>query len=377
MPTLMEAMNDWAGYTPVNSLRLDEAAMAQARALLENTNGLPMHRWKYELSEAITTSDFPALFGGILDRELMARYAIALPDWKPYFKIGDCRDFRQRTIEKVQGNEDILPRVAEKGEYLVAPMAEAHYHMQVDKYGRQFDISWESYINDDLGAFKDLPDKFAKAALKTEAYVATNQICVAAGPNPLLFGAAITDVDGQAVTNQGVLDLTIGNLSTTLGLMARQTNMYGEELGIAGLHLVVPRALELQARAVLTSALKQWTEVGGGGGIPVPTVNVLTQMGIQLHVNNLLSRIDASGNRNGTWYLFADPSEGAAVEFDYLRGHENPEICMKGSDKVSVGGGPLDPFSGDFGSDNVFYRVRHCMGAGPLDPRFAYAQVHT
>ena len=147
-------------------------------------------------------------------------------------------------------------------------------------------------------------------------------------------------------------------------------------MSIQGVHLVVPPRQEINARTIVTSALKQWTEVGAGAGVPMPVANILPQLGMQVHVNKLLPVLDTSGNRNGTWYLFADTSEGTAVEFDFLRGRETPEVCMKASDKVSVtGGAPVGPFEGDFASDNVFYRVRHCMGAAPMDPRFAYAQV--
>jgi len=115
--------------------------------------------------------------------------------------------------------------------------------------------------------------------------------------------------------------------------------------------------------------------VGAGGGIPVPTVNTIPQMGLKLHVDPYLQIVDVSGTNDTTWYLFADPAQGAAIEFRHLRGHENPEICMKASDKVTVGGGALSPFSGDFGTDNVFYRVRIVCGGTQLDPRFTYAQV--
>lgn len=377
MPEFMQMMEDWRGYNPVRNTPLNEAAMAGALDLLHNVRHLPSHRWEYEMKEAITTSDFPLLMGGILDRELLAKYKMVLPDWKTYAKIGSCRDFRQRELHKIQGNENFLPEVPEKGEYLVAPMASSHYHIQVKKRGRQFDISWEAVINDDLEAFTDLPERFSNAAIYTEAYVATNAFAVAAGPNPLLFGTPIADVDGMNVTNQGVLPLTIANLDITRALIAAQVGTQGVPLSIRGIHLVVPPALEVTGRAILTSAFQQWTEVGAGAGVPMPTTNVLPQMGFQLHVNNMLPVIDTSGNKNGTWYLFADTSEGAAVEFDFLKGHESPEICMKASDKVSITGGPVSPFDGDFATDNVFYRVRHCMGAAQFDPRFAYVQVHT
>jgi len=73
------------------------------------------------------------------------------------------------------------------------------------------------------------------------------------------------------------------------------------------------------------------------------------------------------------WYLFADPKDIAALEFAHLSGHERPEICMKSSDKVPVGGGGLiTPLSGDFATDNVFYRVRLVFGGTLLDWRATY-----
>ena len=86
--------------------------------------------------------------------------------------------------------------------------------------------------------------------------------------------------------------------------------------------------------------------------------------------------VDTSGDVATTWYVFADHGQGAAVEFVYLTGYESPEVCMKNSDKVAVGGGaPMSAYSGDFATDNIMYRVRHVMGADQMDPRFCYAQV--
>jgi hypothetical protein len=263
--------------------------------------------------------------------------------------------------------------VGQKGEYQVAPVGSRRYTIQAKKRGAQFDISWESLVNDGLGAFADIPQNFADAAINTEAWLVTSLYAAAGGPNAALFGAPI---DG--ITNTGVLALTPANLEITLGLAALQTDpITGMPLGVRMKHLVVPPALEITARTTLTSALKQWTEVGGGAGVPMPTTSVLPQMGIQLHVDPMLPIVDVSGNRNGTWYLFADRAQGDAIEFDYLRGHETPEICMKASNKVTAAGANLSPFSGDFETDNIFYRCRIACGGTQLDPRFAYVQVHT
>jgi hypothetical protein len=201
-------------------------------------------------------------------------------------------------------------------------------------------------------------------------FAATNLYASAAGPDAALFGAAVVDAaDGAAVANVGVLPLTIANLETTIGLMAIQPDVNGEPISVRAKHLVVPPQLELTARAILSSAT-----VIGTAAAPLPSVNVIPQLALQLHVDPYLPVVDTTDGHE-TWYLFADPSEGAALGWSYLRGHESPEICMHASDKVSVAGAAMSPFSGDFATDNILYRVRHVFGGGRLDPRMAYAQV--
>ena len=375
MAEFLQLMESWDGQVPLGSTSVDESKVAKLIDLLANKDRRPRNQHEYLLKEVITTSDFPTLFGVAIDREMLANWRANLGDWRAYTKVARLPNFNRHERHKVYGNDNLLPRVVEKGEYLVADVGTGAYYNQVRKYGRQFDISWESLINDSMGAFSDLAVRFATAAQRTVARTATGLYSSATGPNALLYGAPIADVDGQNVTNLGVLPLTIANLQTTLGLMAAQTDPNGEPISVRGVHLVVPTALEFQARSILTSALQQWTEVGAGGGIPVPTTNIVPQLGIQLHVDPYLSVVDVTAAGVTTWYVFAEPSQGAAIEMAFLSGYEDPEICMKASDKVALGSfAGMSPFSGDFATDNVFYRVRLVVGGTQLDPRYTYAQ---
>ena len=377
MVEFLKVMDNWGGYVPVGAHKINEAAQSRFLDLLSNKERRPRHQQEYLLREVITTSDFPALFGFTLEREMLARYRAVTADWQSYTKIGTLPNFNAAELHKVQGNDTLLPRVAEKGEYLVAPVVEGYYSRRIYKYGRQFDISWESLINDALGAFQDIPQRFADSVLYTRAYNVTDMIASASGPDALLFGTGLADVaDGQLITNVGALPLTIDNLEITLGLMAAQTDVNGRPLGIRGKHLVVPPALEFTARAILTSSLMAYAATAAGA-VPLPTVNIVSQLGLMLHVDPLLPVIDVSANRNGTWYVFADLADGQAIQMDFLRGHEDPEICMKASDKLAVGGEPISSFDGDFATDNVVYRVRDVHGGTRVDRRYCYAQVST
>ncbi len=382
MPEFMQVMEQWDGYRPVAAARLNEAVMGRALDLITNAQRMPLHRQRYLLQEAVTTADFPALFGGILDRQMLGLYKTATADWRSYVPTGTLPDFRVATVHKLQGNQQLLALVREKEEYPISQMTEGSYNRQLFKRGRQFDISWEALVNDAMDAFGDMPQRLANAALYTENWVATSIYCGAAAPNAALFGAPIADpADGQNVTNLGVLPLTIQNLEITLNLMASQTDVQGRPLGIRAAHLVVPPALEITARQILTSAQVQQVDVVGGANanppafIPLPTTNVLPQMGIKLHVDPLIPVVMPVAAANRTWFVFSDQSQGKWGQVDFLRGHEAPEICMKASDKASLTGGSISAFEGDFETDNVFWRVRHCLGGSPLDPRYAYAQV--
>ncbi len=364
-------------FRPVSG-RFSEAQIAEALDLIRNAQHMPAHRHEYMLREAITTSDFPYLFGIVIEHEMLARYRFAAADWTAWTKVSTVPNFNIHQRHSLDGLTGRLARVGEKGEYLVSTKpVHGRRYLQVLKYGAQFDISWEALINDGLGAFSDIAQRYADAARNTESWLVTNLYSSATGPNALLYGAPIVAPDGANVTNVGVLAASVANLETTLGLITQQTDANGDPLGIRGIHIVCAPSREIQWRNIITSAVNMWTESAGGGPIPYPMTSVLPQMGLQLHVDPWLPVVDATGNDNGTWYVFADTAQGYAIEYARLRGHEAPEICMKASDKASPSGQPLSPFSGDFATDNVFYRIRVCGGGVQLDPRLTYAQVNT
>jgi hypothetical protein len=156
------------------------------------------------------------------------------------------------------------------------------------------------------------------------------------------------------------------------------TDADGEPIMVEGFELVVPPALEITALQILQSQLL--LAAGGDGQANAklqiqPNKNVLSAMNISLHVNPYLPIIDTSGNKDKTWYLFAKLSSGAAVQMNFLRGHEAPEIVMKNPNKLALGGGTTNPLEGDFESDSMEWRVRHILGGTQVDPRMVIVMV--
>lgn len=335
------------------------------------------------LKEAETTSDFPLLFGTVLERTLLAKYQIAKPDWRTYMATGTQNDFRLANAFGIVGLQGQLSAVKERGEYQADKLTEGKFGIQLKKYGKKFPISWEAMINDDLGAFNDVAERLANGALRTEFFQATSLFVSSTGPNTTLFqSGGAHPIDGKSFTNKGTLTLNggtaIDNLATTVLAMKTQKDADGEPIIVTRFHLVVPAALEVAALKALSNNLLIASSLGSTSARGVETnENIIAKFPITLHVNPYLDIIDTTHGTT-TWYLFADPqADGAAAKMNFLRGRENPEIVQKVSDKLTLGGGAVSPLEGDFDSDSMQWRVRHIMGGAVLDPRFAYAQAAT
>jgi hypothetical protein len=353
--------------------------------LIVNKKGYRSSMRKAMLEEAATVSEFPILFGTILDRQLLAKYAIAKPDWRAYIKTGTQMDFRPQQPIGVFGLQGVLPSVPSRAEYKQdASLGSGAVTINVSKFGRRFGLGWEILINDDLGAFSDIAERLANAALRTEFRQAT-QLLVKAdgnGPNDLLFGAPIVHpVDGKNVTNKltgAGSALAVAGVATAIQKFREFVDADGEPIIVDGWEMVVPPALEVTMYQVLQSQLLIAAGGDATAGTKVilsPNKNVIGNFSITGHVNPYLPILDTSANKNTTWYLVAKLSNGAAAQLNFLRGHESPEIVMKNPNKVSLGGGTMNPLEGDFESDAIDWRVRHIMGGAAIDPRMAIANV--
>lgn len=367
---LLQILEDWNGFQSIKEAQKPEnydLRLKETIDLLTNANGLAPHRREFLIREALTTSDFPLLFGDVLDRSMLASYKAAPSEWRQIAKKKNNKDFRAADMFSVTGGDEYLSTVAEKEEYPGSGRDESKYSLTVAKYGRRFNISWETIINDDLNALGDTPQRFSRAATRTEARTVVG----------LYAGDVGTHAGGnlyESGTNMSASPLDIDALEVGLAYMAALQDDGGEPILNRAKYLVVPPALELTARAILTSSLKMWLEQAdatGGAVRPFPTANVVSQVGLQLIVEPYLPILDTT-NPNTGWYLFADPNEIAALGYGYLSGHETPELCMKASDKIAIGGAPMSALTGDFMSDNVQYRVRLCFGATKLDWKATY-----
>lgn len=326
----------------------------------------------FQFQEAMSTSDFPNLFGDILDRQILAAYRQQPVAWDQIARRGRVRDFRTVKRFTLDGGQAILSEVKQLAEYKAAALTDGAYSYSVKKYGRTLPLSWEDFINDDLDAFREIPNMLGNAARRSEEYFATDLYAGTTGPDGTFFASGNKNI----VTSNPTL--SVSALQTAFTTLAAQVDSDGAPIYIEGAVLVVPPALEVTARNIL-SAEFIWSAAGSGGassdagrGDMLQTANWMRNK-VKLLVNPWLPIISTT-NGGTSWYLIADPSVGRpAMEMGFLIGHEVPELFVKSPNAVRVGGGTVAPEDGDFEVDGVVYKVRHCFGGSLMDPKSAVA----
>jgi hypothetical protein len=331
----------------------------------------------YLLREAMTTSDFPLLFGDIIDRQLLGNYMETPATYPGYVKVSSVPDFRQVKRFAIDGSEAVLAPVAQQEEYPESKLSETRYVFSVGKYGRRIPFSWETMINDDLNALKDIPERFGRASRRSEEKFATGLFAASTGPDATFFSTGNKNLLKASI---GAFEddppLSIKALQSAFIVLSKQRDADGEPISIDLVTLVVPPALEVTAMNIL-NATELWLNANGGvADQQVHTVNWMKQR-TTLAVNSYLPIIDTTSG-NTAWYLFAATSSSRpALEMGFLRGHEQPEVFMKSPNAVRVGGGAVNPMDGDFDTDSIEYKVRHVFGGTQIDPKMAVASIGT
>jgi len=356
-----------ANYNKHQRDRLDRKLYETVKFLHQIYTG---KRPRHHLIEAMTTSDFPLLFGVVIDRQTLGSYREWPATWRTIARVATVPDFR--SVERGYdpfGGDTRLDVVHELEEYKAAFIDEINpFTYKVQKYGRRMPFSWEVMVNDVQNRLKDAPIRFGRAAVRSEQYFATSLYVSSTGPSASVYTVGnknqIITANGAASNNPA---LSITGLQDGFTVLNRQVDAQGNPILIEAVVLEVPPALEIIANNILNATQ---LELGASTDTQRLVTNNWMKNRVTLVVNPYLSLINTT-NGNTAWYLHAAASTGRPLlEIGFLAGYETPQIFMKSPNAVRVGGGAslIDPMQGDFDNDGIDYKVRHVFGGSIVDP---------
>lgn len=328
-------------------------------------------------TEAMSTSDFKILTQDVLDRELLGYYKqVPIPNLG-LVRPKTLNDFRNRRLYIYDGMTTRFDKLGEHEVHKQRAFAEqTPIDYYPDVYAAGAKVTWRALINDDLGLFKEIPNRLAIGAARTKHYFISTLYVDANGPHASLYTAGaknIINITNGASKNNPKLDAA--GLSDAFAVMMNQVDAGGDPILIPGnLYLVVGPALFTTAKNLMNMLTVDVSIEGGttntqGFGTRVLRVNNWMVGGLTLVLDPYMRQITtASGTKDTQWLLFADPTmqERPALELGSLRGYDTPQLFMKAPNTMRVGGG-LDPAMGDFYSMATEYKSVLAFGGTRVD----------
>lgn len=248
-----------------------------------------------------STSDFPIILGDVLHKSLAAAYTPAAAALKSVARATTARDFKAKHHIRLSEGA-ALTKVNESGEFKRGSFVEGKESYKLATYGRIFGITRQALVNDDLGAFTDIPAQLARTASALEARTLADVV---------VANAALSDGTALFHASHGNLltaaSLGVPALSDARKAMRAQVGLAGELISATPRYLVVGPALETAAEQLLASI----------AAAKVSDVNPFSSK-LELVVEARLPGL--------AWYLAASPSEVDGLEYCYLEGEEGPQI---------------------------------------------------
>ena len=282
-----------------------------------------------------TTSDFPLILGDAVGRELRRAYQAAPSGVRQVARQTTARDFRaKRALQFGEGPE--LKKVLEGGEFQHGTIEESAETYSVETFGRILSISRQALINDDLGAFTQIPAKLGNAARAFEA----SQLVAKLIENPAMSdGVAVFHADHGNLTDPyaapGLTPLSGARLA-----MRKMTGLGGELIDATPRFVMVPAELETTAEQALAEI-------------------AATKTADHNPFENLTLVTDPRLTDPEQWYIVADPATIDGLEYAYLEGAPGPQIETRQGFEVD---GVQMKVRLDFGCGWTDYRGWHRVG---------------
>jgi phage major head subunit gpT-like protein len=291
-----------------------------------------------------TTSDFPLLLADVANKVLRAAYDEAPQTWRPIARAVNLTDFKASKQLQV-GEAPQLLEVLEHGEFTSGTITEAREQIQLKTYGRMFAITRQSLINDDTGAFGQLPAAFGRSARTLENSLAWAQIT----SNPTMGDSnSLFDASNHGNYTASGTAISVDSLGVARKALRAQKGLDGvTALNVPTRFLIVPAAKE-------TIADQYVSQITPASGSNVNPFAVGGRTPLTVVVEPILDAASATA-----WYAATDSVNIPVLLYGTLDGQGGPTIEQR------IG----------FEVDGVQIKCRHDVAFKVADWRGIYKNV--
>lgn len=260
------------------------------------------------------TAAFPAILDNAIEKAYVAGHKQVPVTFDKWTKKGTLPDFKTHDNNYLAGPIGDFQEVPEGGELKHDKPVDAKLPTRKLKtYGKQFTLSRQAFINDDIGLVTSIPARHAAAARRTinrQCYeILMNNPTIYDGT--ALFSAAHKNLlkTGTGITKEAVQSMIMA--------ISTQKDQFGQAITIRPAMLVLPVGMGFDLFTLFNSPTIQTTD-------NTQAVNPLYRYGLQQVEDPEINRLAGTGA--APWFMLGATEDTAFIEVDYLNGQEVPSI---------------------------------------------------
>ena len=294
---------------------------------------------------AFATASLSTILGNIANKSLLKGYTTVRETWRDWCSIGSVSDFKTQTRARLTDTGD-LEEVGNSGEVGYGSATDEKEQFNIATYAKNFGITRQNIINDDLHAFTKIPRAMgARASRKPGDLVYTHLLANGAMDDGVaLFHATHANLKTSSA-------LTKANLEAAVTAFMKQTDKDGQPINVEPRVLLVPPDLWATATQLVKSST---LIIAGDTDSVIGNVNVISDLNLKVVVEPRLSNSNYTGYSATSWYLIGNPNVVDTIEVAFLNGRQQPT---------------LERFNPGPDVMGLIFRVYHDTGVKSLDSR--------
>ncbi len=305
---------------------------------------------KEMVGRALTSSDFPNILANLATKSMQEAWDGSPETWPVWCGVGSVSDFKTYYDNALSEHDD-LEEVPDSGEVKYGKFTEKDPETyKAATYAKKFRFTRVMIINDDLGAFTELPTKRTEAAARKVGDVAYAVLTAngTMGDGETIF----SDAHANQAASGYMAGPGVSNIGEGIRAMGVQKDIAGlRRLNIRPQFFLGPKALEGAAEVFFRSEKFADSDT-------VATDSSLAATRANPYSGNYFTRVyepRLDDNDEAAWYL-AGP-KGKTIKVVFLNGRQGPNLEV------------LQP---GFSIEGIEYLVSIDVGAYAVDYRGLY-----
>lgn len=263
------------------------------------------------------TAAFPTILDNAINKAYVQGHRTAAVTFDQWTRKGSLKDFKIHDNNYLAGPVGDFLEVPEGGELKNDIPTDAKLPTrQIKTYGKQFTLSRQAFINDDIDLVTRIPARYAAAARRT----INTQCYRILMNNPAIYdGKALFHADHKNILTTGT-GITQAAVQSMILALSTQKDEFGQPIIVRPGKIIVPAGLDFTIYTIFNSPTINTAD-------NTQAVNPLYQYrDLQIISDPTINTLAGGFGNVMPWFMTANTSDSSFIEVDYLNGQEVPTI---------------------------------------------------